>query len=834
MPAARDDLIGESLAGGRYTIAAKLGEGGMGFVYSAHDRNLDADVVIKVPRRAMLEDPEFADRFAREVRALVKLSHPNIVKISDVGDHDGLPFAVMQYLNGGSLDERRRYGPDGRPALMGLETLRGWLPGVAAALDFVHKQGYIHRDVKPANVLFDAAGHVFLSDFGVAKVLASTSEAAGKALTGTGMVLGTPEYMAPELIMGQPSDGRVDQYALAVTIYELLAGRRPFEGPTPTAILVQQTTQEPPPLHRVCPTIPELVAAAVHRGLAKDPAARHPDCLSLARAVLAAARDAAPAPAPAAGGPAARLECPTCARPLTVPETARGRRTRCPSCATTLRVAPDLSGLVPDTGGSSPSTVAARPPSGMTVPAVRPPSSRTVVEAPPLPVGPAPASTAPATPRPATAVMAGVSLREPDANPPAGPAWAKWAIRAGFVAAHVALLAGFVSFFWGRSQSGASPPAPPTRPALAARPAATAKEQLPEGLLRSADASLARGQIAEAKRSLERYLAHPGAAAKDRARTLLDQIDLATSEARAEALLRSLSDADLAAFAAQGKLPALERIDSPLLREQAVALLRGHLAAEQGRRVPVAPPPAVVNVVTTPAPASPPAPPPLAPEVLRGPIESVLQDPAKYADHVVIPAEYFLLGTRMVRQKDGTYATTIKTKTGTSLCDQYGTHKTDLAFAIDERVAVNLSTFLTAKQSPTTLRAYFKGILTLEIRRVQGAWTALVTGIEYLVRMDEPSISKYLLPRAFLTVRVTTSGAALGYGDGDDWVARLGGKHFVDRVRRDLKDAARRQYNAQLTAEMDRMMGPMMNAAIRQYNADLNQRIQIGAGGGLR
>src|SRR3954462_10002838 len=100
-----NDWTGSTLSDGRYLVAAKLGEGGMGIVYRARDRNLDTDVVIKVPRRAMLDDPEFADRFAREVRSLVKLSHPNIVKVTDVGEHDGMPFAVMQYLSGGSLED---------------------------------------------------------------------------------------------------------------------------------------------------------------------------------------------------------------------------------------------------------------------------------------------------------------------------------------------------------------------------------------------------------------------------------------------------------------------------------------------------------------------------------------------------------------------------------------------------------------------------------------------------------------------------------------------------------------------------------------------------------
>ena len=182
------DWTGLALANDRYLITAKLGEGGMGSVYRARDRNLDADVVVKVPRPAMLEDPEFANRFAREIRSLVKLSHPRIVKVTDVGARDGLPFAVMQYLPGGSLEERRPLRADGRPSPCDPADVPGWLTGIAQALDYVHSQGYVHRDVKPGNILFDAQGHSFLSDFGVAKVLASSAGAAASrtAMTGTG------------------------------------------------------------------------------------------------------------------------------------------------------------------------------------------------------------------------------------------------------------------------------------------------------------------------------------------------------------------------------------------------------------------------------------------------------------------------------------------------------------------------------------------------------------------------------------------------------------------------------------------------------------------------
>jgi len=351
-----NDWVGSSLSGGRYRVDAKLGEGGMGFVYKVWDRNLDADLVVKVPRRAMLEDAEFAGRFASEIRSLVRLSHPNIVKVTDVGEHDGLPFAVMQFLPGGDLEGRQKIGRDGRGTPAHPSTLAGWLPGVASALDFIHREKYIHRDVKPANILFDGLGHAFLSDFGVAKVLGDVEATGrgGRSVTGVGIVLGTPEYMAPELVMGEPFDGRIDQYALAATAYEMLCGRKAFAGETATAILVRQANQPPPPLAELPEPGSDAIARVILRAMAKQPGDRYGSCGEFARALVEAADLAGPARAVVVPD---RLICPLCARTspipavvLADPSRAAGRKTACPGCKAPLQFADDgLSLVVPGT-----------------------------------------------------------------------------------------------------------------------------------------------------------------------------------------------------------------------------------------------------------------------------------------------------------------------------------------------------------------------------------------------------------------------------------------------------------------------------------------------------
>ena len=251
-----NDWVGREIAGGRYKVLKRLGVGSMGQVYLALDRNLETEVVVKCPVPAGGETigDAMLKRFDLEIRSLVHLSHPQIVKIIDVGVEDGHRYVVMQYLPGGSLRDRMVAGPGGSPGPMPIHSLWDWLMDVARALDFIHSQNYLHRDVKPENILFDRFGHAFLADFGIIKMLSGGPENwRSNRMTAPGFLMGTPNYVAPEIVLGQGEDARTDQYSLAMTVHEVVAGSNCMEGPTPSATMVNQTKLEPPALIGIGP-----------------------------------------------------------------------------------------------------------------------------------------------------------------------------------------------------------------------------------------------------------------------------------------------------------------------------------------------------------------------------------------------------------------------------------------------------------------------------------------------------------------------------------------------------------------------------------------------------
>lgn len=331
--------IGQTIAD-RYRIISKLGAGGMGTAYRAWDERSGVPVVIKIPKRVFLEDPKFAERFHREIRLLQGLNHPHIVPIVDVGSHENLPYVAMRFLPGGSLSNRRLRDEKGkaRPNPSGM--LHFWLPAVADALDFVHSQGVVHRDVKPANIFFDAGWEAYLGDFGIAKVV-EESDTFDKehTLTATHMGIGTQGYMSPEQYTPKAViDGRADQYALAVMVYELLTGVRPFTGAT-NNLIVEVLTHPVPPLQSLRQGLPDSLCNAVHRGLSKKPGERFPTCREFVAAVL---RDV---PRMEDEPSVARLLCPQCSNILKLPTTAAGQKGKCPKCQSRMKVAKDLGAL---------------------------------------------------------------------------------------------------------------------------------------------------------------------------------------------------------------------------------------------------------------------------------------------------------------------------------------------------------------------------------------------------------------------------------------------------------------------------------------------------------
>ena len=258
---------------GRYQILEGIGRGGMASVFRAHDPDLDRHVAVKVLPSYHTENPTFAARFRREAQAVARLRHPNIVQVHDFGDDKGFTYIVMEYLAGGTLQ-------DNLGQRLPLSKVLELIAPLADALEFAHSQGVVHRDIKPSNVLMDTDGRPVLSDFGLARLL----EAVG-GLTRADTVLGTPEYMAPEQALGRTADQKSDQYALAIIIYQMLLGRTPFRGETPSETLMAHVHQSLPLPSSLDPDVDRRLEANLVKALAKDPADRHDSPTELMRAL---------------------------------------------------------------------------------------------------------------------------------------------------------------------------------------------------------------------------------------------------------------------------------------------------------------------------------------------------------------------------------------------------------------------------------------------------------------------------------------------------------------------------------------------------------------------
>ena len=264
MASNRGELTGKTL--GTCVLEDLVGQGGMGAVYLARQTRPTRRVAVKVllPNTAMSSEvyEAFLARFRREADVVAKLEHVNIMPIYEYGEEDNLAYLVMPYLTGGSLKEVLQ-----RQGALPLQQVATYLDQAASALDYAHAQGVIHRDLKPANFLLAADGRLVLADFGIARIMEDTTGNAG--LTSTGMIVGTPEYMAPEMVNGEPVDYRADIYELGIVLFQMVSGHVPFRGTTPIVVITKQIQQTLPLLHQLNPAIPAAVDAVIQKATAK-------------------------------------------------------------------------------------------------------------------------------------------------------------------------------------------------------------------------------------------------------------------------------------------------------------------------------------------------------------------------------------------------------------------------------------------------------------------------------------------------------------------------------------------------------------------------------------
>ncbi|MCC7022408.1 MAG: serine/threonine protein kinase [Thermomicrobiales bacterium] len=390
----------QAIINGRYRVGRRLGQGGMALVYAGHDLLLGRDVAIKTLRPEFASDPAFRARFEREARAAAALSHPNIIDIFDVGEEGGQPFIVMELVRGKSLREIIAAEAPFHP-----NDVAELLEQVGSALDYAHARGYVHRDIKPGNILVDEHGRARVVDFGIAKGLADAD------LTETGGGFGTVGYLSPEQAEGLMATPASDLYSMGVVAYEMLTGTLPFPAETPIGVAMRHVNDPAPPPSRARPAIPAQVDAVVLRALEKDPTRRWPSAGAFATA-LRNWRSASPPAQPP---------------PMRVAPTPPSRGSRVPPLLAPLVVLVALAALLwagfqglPSNGNDLPATTIAPPTPAIT--GAIPEEDVLIIEAQPSIAPdvaseptPMPTATAPAiAPAPTIAPVAASNVAVPD------------------------------------------------------------------------------------------------------------------------------------------------------------------------------------------------------------------------------------------------------------------------------------------------------------------------------------------------------------------------------------------------------------------------------------
>jgi serine/threonine-protein kinase len=381
---------------GRFEILEKIGEGAMGTVYRAHDPAIGRVVAIKTFRLDSRVSTATRDRIVREARSAGILSHPNIVTIYDVNADGETAYIAMEFVDGQGLDAVIADAAPFRPA-----AVLPWLEQMADALDYAHRRGVIHRDVKPANVLLTRLGQIKLADFGIAKISSAAS-------TDGNLILGTPGYMSPEQIRGDKLDHRTDVFSLGVVVFELLTGQRPFEGDSVVTTIYKVVNEAPPAAHELVSGLPPEIDGVLERALDKDPEIRFKTCREFVDALRAGVEKTASlssalrAVAPDAGGGATSRYCDQCGTAL------RPSVKFCYRCGA-------------ETSPAAPAQIAATLAPAPAAPLVPPPPVAQVPEstqpaAPPEP--PAPPAAIPAASDADTVTVPAIPVAAPSVEPP--------------------------------------------------------------------------------------------------------------------------------------------------------------------------------------------------------------------------------------------------------------------------------------------------------------------------------------------------------------------------------------------------------------------------------